>query len=109
MRMLFQVIALFSLFYIQAGFASLTDPTRPLVISEKVGSTIQSWELQAIIISKGRRIAIFNGETLHLGSEVSGFKVVAIDPNTVHLEGPDGKMTLFLFNQTIKKSVDEAI
>ena len=40
------------------------------------------------------------GHTLSIGSELGGFKIVAITSNTVHLEGPDGKMILFL-NQSI--------
>lgn len=98
------VLGILCLFWAAAAYADLRDPTRPLLSLEKPGaSQVPAWELQAIIISKNRKLAIFNGQTLRLGSEVGGFKVVAITPNTVHLKGPDGKMTLFL-NQTVKKS-----
>ncbi|HSW71205.1 MAG TPA: hypothetical protein VLH77_04425 [Gammaproteobacteria bacterium] len=99
------VLILFCLLFAHKALASMRDPTQP-AISEEQATRVQVpvWELQAIIISKGRKMAIFNGNTLYLGSEVSGFKVVKITPNTVHLEGPDGKMILFL-NQRIKKPV----
>lgn len=88
----------------QVSFADLRDPTRPENASEYSNANlVQSWELQAIIISPERKLAIFNGHTLMIGQQVGGFKVVEIHANTVHLEGPDGKMTLFLFNQNIKR------
>src|SRR5690348_10359405 len=109
MGIFLRILVFVYLFFMQTAFANLRDPTRPLILLEKEGPELQTSALQAIIISKGRRLAIFNGQPLYLGSELAGFKVVGIDPNTVHLEGPDGKMTLFLFNQTIKKSADQAI
>jgi len=110
MMSLRQILLLVFLLYAQAGFANLRDPTRPENIQEATASGLnQAWELQAIIVSRDHKVAIFNGQTLHLGSWLAGFKVVAIRPNTVHLEGPDGKMILFLFNQTIKKSADKPI
>ena len=102
----FPIFVIMYLLFVNTALAALMDPTRPLIFQENAAQPLQTSDLQAILISENRRIAIFNGQTLHLGSELGGFKVVDIEPNTVHLEGPDGKMTLFLFNQTIKKSVN---
>lgn len=94
------------LFFMPVGQAHLHDPTRPVNIAGLSSpSEAQAWGLQAIIIAKGHRVAILNGRPLHVGSPLARFKVVAIRPNAVHLEGPDGKLTLFLFNQTIKMPV----
>jgi len=109
MSIFFRMLLFVYFLFTQTVFASFRDPTRPLIAAEKGAPEAQTWDLQAIIISKGRRFAIFNGQPLYVGSELAGFRVVGIDPNTVHLEGPDGKMTLFLFNQVIKKSADQAI
>ena len=88
----------------QSAMANLLDPTRPALSQVPPSSGLeQITGLEAIIISKNTRFAIFNGLTLRVGMPFAGFRVVAITPNTVHLEGPDGKMTLFLFNQKIKK------
>lgn len=110
MVIMLRVLSVCCLLFTQVGFASLRDPTRPENFqgSSTMGQ-IQTGELQAIIISKDRKVAIYNGQILKLGSQFAGFKVVAIKPNTVHLEGPDGKMTLFLFNQSIKKLTGKPI
>ncbi len=103
-------LCMICLFFTQIALANLRDPTYPAISQELPASaSVQSGELQAIIISKEQRLAIFNGQTLHIGSEFGGLRVIAITPNAVHLEGPDGKMILFLFNQTIKKLSDQAI
>jgi MSHA biogenesis protein MshK len=107
--MVFRALLVFGLLFTQAAYANLRDPTRPDNFQEAAAGQLPGGELQAIIISKERRVAIFDGQTLTLGSQFAGFKVVAINPNTVHLEGPDGKMILFLFNQTIKRSVAKPI
>ncbi len=111
MRLILSVFPIICFFYAQIALADLRDPTRPVIVAPTAGGPqIQNGDLQAIIISRsGRRMAIYNGRTLFLGSELAGFKVVAIEANAVHLAGPDGKMTLFLFNQAIKKSANQAI
>jgi len=98
----------FLLFFAMDCQAYLRDPTRPENYQESLTNPVQVRGLQAIIISSRRKIAIYNGRVLRLGSQLSGFKVMEIQANTVHMEGPDGRMTLFLFNQTIKKETDRA-
>lgn len=106
MRLILRTLSMLCIFIAQTTWAeNLRDPTRPVISPPSASSSpIQTGDLQAIIISSGRRLAIFNGRPLTVGSELAGLKVVAIEANAVHLAGPGGKMILFLFNQTIKQS-----
>lgn len=90
-----------------AAFADLRDPTRPENVQEVFNvNQLHSYELQAIISSQDERMAIFNNQTVRVGDQMGAFQVTEITANTVHLDSPDGKMTLFLFNQNIKKLTD---
>ena len=103
---LYSVLLFFCLAYSSSLFAELRDPTRPENVPGFHASSLdQGFELEAIIISKWQKTAIFHGRSVHEGDELFGFKVESIQPNTVHLAGPDGKMTLFLFNQNMKQLV----
>jgi len=91
---------------LQMAWADLRDPTRPENVDMlSLTSEMPSTELQAIIISKDQRTVIINGRSFQEGDTMDNFKITAIYPNAVHLSGPNGKMTLFLFNQTVKKQV----
>lgn len=83
--------------------AEMRDPTKPSTLTEEAASP---WQLSAIFISEERRVAIINGQTVTLGEDVEGEKVIAIESDSVILEGPEGKMTLYLFDQSIKQRVN---
>jgi len=78
---------------------SLPDPTKPpdLIISH--AGTL---ELNQIIISTERKLAIINGKILHIGEILDDNKVIAINENTVELLGPNGKITLVLLSYPAK-------
>jgi len=59
--------------------------------------------LNAIVIARDRRIAVINGLSKKIGDEILGEHVTVIHENTVQLEGPSGKITLFLFGKSIKQ------
>ena len=74
-------------------FAELRDPTRPQDTTE---ISVGALEVNSILISSERRVAVINEKVLKEGDEIAGFKVIRIEQNAVHLDGPNGKLTLLL-------------
>lgn len=65
----------------------LVDPTQPYRAGAVVhahGDVLPSLQLQAILHSKARCLAIINGQLVHTGDQVSGAAITSIDANTVH-------------------------
>ncbi len=96
-RMITFFLTLFISYLPTAMAVTIQDPTRPALFKEH---TIDSGQLTltAILISSDRKIAMINGKLLKIGDEVGGYKVNAIDSNTVQLEGISGTITLYLVN-----------
>jgi len=73
----------------RANAASLPDPTRPpqrFVAPTAAGPVAEdSWRLGSILIAPQRRVAVINGRSLSVGNQVSGAKVLAIEPGRVRL------------------------
>jgi hypothetical protein len=69
--------------------ASLPDPTRPpqrFIAPVASGPVVaDNWQLGSILIAPQRRVAVINGRPLSVGDQVSGAKVVAIEPGQVRL------------------------
>jgi len=80
----------------------LRDPTRPEIINNNSGPVTQL-ELNAIIISSDRQVAIINGIVVKVGDTIGNAKVISIAPNTVQLEAPAGKIMLFMVDKGLKK------
>lgn len=97
--------ALFFLLALQAGsvFAEeLSDPTRPpasIAAPVAVGATTESQQigLQTIIISKNRRAAIIDGETVELGKRHGEARLIEVNEGGVVLQGAQGRQVLTLF------------
>jgi hypothetical protein len=79
--------------------AGLQDPTRP---ANQEAAQPGHPELNAIIISSERRIAVVNGHFFHVGEQFEGLKVVEIDSNSVEIEGPSGTEKLTLVTNPIQ-------
>jgi hypothetical protein len=95
-------LALFLLFS-AASYAELRDPTRP-EIDMSSSNHVTPFELTGIIVSRDRKIAVINGWNLRIGDEIAGERVIAINDNTVQLQSAGGKITLFLFDKSIKRA-----
>lgn len=81
-------------------YAAMQDPTRP---SGYVGDeNTNVWQLSAIFIYPNRRVAIIDGISVKVGDEISGQRVVAIESDSVMLDGSNGKMVLYLINKNLK-------
>ncbi|MDP1996690.1 MAG: hypothetical protein Q8J90_05795 [Gallionella sp.] len=81
----------------------LADPTRPpAIIAEPVAAVsdateIQPTRLSSIIISKTRRAAIIDGETVELGDKHGDDRLIEVNEGGVVLKGAQGRQVLTLF------------
>ena len=62
--------------------------------------------LTAIINNNKIKQAIINGKSFAEGQQVQGYRVIFISQNHVVLTGSDGKQTLFVNNNNIKKDAN---
>ena len=81
----------------------LTDPTRPPapitapVPASGVEAAPAPAGLQSIIISKNRRAAIIDGETVELGGKHGDAKLIEVNEGGVVLRGAQGRQVMTLF------------
>ncbi|MDO8464487.1 MAG: hypothetical protein Q7S46_04435 [Gallionella sp.] len=78
----------------------LTDPTRPpaiIAIPETTAGGSPSPGLQSIIISKNRRAAIIDGETVELRDKHGDATLIEVTESGVVLQGAQGRQVLTLF------------
>jgi MSHA biogenesis protein MshK len=68
-----------------APAGALADPTRPPVVASEEGTAapVLSTQLQAILISRGRKLAVINGQTVPLGGRVGEGRVERITETEV--------------------------
>ena len=69
---------------------ALRDPTRPYTAVERRAAVTPRFDVNAIIVSDDRRVAIVNGRRVGVGSSLSGARVVSIEKDQLVLE-IDGK------------------
>lgn len=95
----------------------LPDPTRPpAVLTAPVAGVGQKASealpagLQSIIISRTRRAAIIDGETVELGKKHGDAKLVEVNEGSVVLQGAQGRQVLTLFPSVniFKKEISTA-
>lgn len=98
----FKIFILLIVLMQNATYAELRDPTRPPGYLAGDANFISAWQLDAVIIAPDRAVAIINGEPIKLGEQIKGNRLIKISPYSVQLEGADGKMTLFLLENSLK-------
>lgn len=101
---LFTVISL--LFTVGAFAEELTDPTMPPAsmtapVADAV-VVVKPAGLQSILISKQRRAAIIDGETVELGGIHGAAKLIEVNEGNVVLRGAQGRQVLSLFPDVSK-------
>ena len=96
-----------------AHAAPLKDPTQPSSSKSVLDSgqdpitkSTLPLKLTAIIHNKQYKQAIINGRSFAEGQQVLGYRVVLISQNHVELDGSDGKQTLYVNNNNIKKDAN---
>lgn len=100
MDKIIRIFVLMGLLLSVGAFAELRDPTRPPDNIANNSILVTTLQLDAIIISKDRKIAIINGQSLKIGEKINGNQLTNIDPNSVQLENTSGKITLFLLDDS---------
>lgn len=98
---------------IQAQANTLQDPTKPsrnkLMFNadpSKGALVPAALQLTAIINNNHHKLAIINGQSFIEGQQVQGYNVVYISQNHVILNGSEGKQTLYVNNNNVKKDTN---
>ena len=101
----------FGLASVQAN--TLNDPTKPnpksMFNSEQNAKALTTLglKLSAIINNNQNKQAIINGISFVEGQVIQGYKVILISQNHVVLDSSDGKKTLFVNHNNIKKDAND--
>ena len=89
------------------------DPTKPSVNNTITGVDAgknsmlpEGLKLTAIINKDQHKLAIINGKSFLEGQQVQGYDVVVISQNHVILNGSEGKKTLYVNNNNVKKDAN---
>ena len=84
------IILILCVFLSSNAVYAIKDPTKP---PDKVLEKIRMkscdnkfYDLNAIIISKSRKIAVINGKTLSIGESIDGSQVIEIEKSSVYLK-----------------------
>lgn len=87
----------------------LRDPTTPLghkVIAGKTNAAASEYELNSVLISSQRKLAVINGQTLREGQEIpgsAGVHIKSISAQRVVLQQVNKRWELSLTPTTIRK------
>jgi MSHA biogenesis protein MshK len=87
----------------------LSDPTKPpldlLAAGALAGDAVPTSALQSILLSKGRKIAVINGQAVPLGGKYGDATLVAISGGEVTLKSEKGMEVMKLYPGLDKRSV----
>jgi len=100
------IVLLLGFFACGVSAWALDDPTRPpgYALPSAAGTAKTSpWRVNEIVIAKGRRHAVINGRRVRVGDRIRGARLVAIQPDAVHLQSPSRRWVLPLLNGTVHK------
>ena len=84
------------------------DPTRPPTQAEisawQSGRTVEDtgadWQLQTVLISEARRVAVINGQRYRTDDRIGSARIIAIDPGRVTLERDGEQFSLTIASRT---------
>lgn len=100
------LVALVAGLTVAGAIGAVPDPTRPPAPDEirawrdkASGQTRSTWQLESILISEQRRVAVINGRTVSVGDTVDQARVMAIAPGSVSLEAEGETVELTLERQ----------
>ncbi len=92
-----------------AALEGLTDPMQPPVApaatptAEPGDAPPVVWQLQGIRIDQRRRSALINGQSVAVGEEVDGAKVLKIENDSVVIQSGEKPSTLRLLKHDVKQ------
>jgi hypothetical protein len=84
--------------WLAGASADLPDPTRPEVgpAAAESAAVAARFELRAVWIGRGRRVALINGRAVAVGESVDGAQVLSIEPGRARIRTSDGERELVL-------------
>lgn len=107
-RTLILIIGLCHMVRALAQGGTLVDPTRPPNVATQAapgGEVVapQGPQLQSVLISPSRRVAVISGTTVAQGGQYGEATVTAIDETSVQLRYRNGRRTLQLLPDVTKR------
>lgn len=81
---------------------TLRDPTQPAKY-EPGNKGNGGFQVRSIIIGKTRRVALINDTFVQIGDRIGSATVISIDKNSVVLQDAGRPITLYLFENDIRK------
>jgi len=85
------------------------DPTRPLERRVEVQSRSSSLQLNSILISPGRKIAIINGKEVEVNDRVGGARVAEIHTDKVIVYRKSEKIVLKLYRKMLREKITNKV
>lgn len=90
---------------------NLADPMRPPAVGGRASVSADAnaprWQVTAILISSGRRLAMVNNRLLAVGSTVDGARIKAIYGNSVELDIGDRALVIHPAVPTVRRLNEE--
>jgi len=101
---------------VAAQSSSFVDSMRPPHVSATASGKVKNGgnkavkplQLQAVLVSEERSVAVINGQLLQLGEWIGGYKVTRISAEAVILQGKSGQRTLKRTGRGVKKTVTKS-
>lgn len=84
-----------------SGATALNDPTRPSAFRST--ESVQSLQLESVLISDTRKIAVISGNVVTEGESVKGFTVIKINKDSVKGQSRGEIVTLTLGHAEIRR------
>lgn len=108
MRFLTGLIFVTSAITFGASSTVMADPTRPpspaeiraWFQSDSATPARRAWQLQSVLLSEHRSVAIINGQRLGVGDRIDQAEIVAIEPGRVVLDHAGERISLTINSDT---------
>ena len=104
----------FALMLLVLAGMDLPDPTRPPSMSHasvapraERSAAAGVPQLDSILISPSRRVAVIEGQIVREGDSVAGARIISIRPYSVRLRGGKGLFTLRMSDPSVKLEASE--
>jgi len=101
-----KLVFLFCILIIPYAYAKFHDPTCPPGMSQPYnGTTKGDLQIKSIMITPNEKTVIIGDRHLTIGDRIMGARIIAINQNTVTLQGTNGKFTIAMFHPIVKNEV----